>query len=87
MLETIELGLGESQELKAVDRCAGMLISGTEGICRGRDVALACDGDVQLVGAAMLQVIRLSRRAFSVAAGDICSYDLSQGPPRMAFTS
>jgi hypothetical protein len=40
ILETIELGLGESQQLSAVDRGAGIVIGGADGICLGRDVAL-----------------------------------------------
>lgn len=40
ILETMELGLGESQQLSAVERCAGILSGGAEGICRGKEVAL-----------------------------------------------
>jgi hypothetical protein len=40
ILETIELGLGESVQLRADGRDIGMLIAGTDGMCRGIETAL-----------------------------------------------
>jgi len=71
ILETIEPGLGESQQLNAVGRDAGMVSGGNEGRCRGSDAALICDGVGELVDDTILQVILRSSIALSVGAAEI----------------
>ena len=73
MLDTTELGLGESQQLNAVGRGAGMLIGGTEGICRGMDAALMWEPAGELVEANVLQVILRSSIGLREGAAEVCS--------------
>jgi hypothetical protein len=67
----MEPGLGESQELRAVERGTGMLIGGTEGMCRGRDAALRYDGAGELVDEGVLYVILRSSIVLRAGAADI----------------
>lgn len=67
----MEPGLGESQQLSAVGRGAGMLIGGTEGMCRGIDAALICEGVGELVEDSMLHVILRSSIVLSEGATEI----------------
>jgi hypothetical protein len=73
MLEVIEPGLGESQVLSAVGRDAGMLIGGTEGMCRGMEEALMWDIDGELVEERVLQLILRSSIALSDGTAEIKS--------------
>ena len=68
MLETMDPGLGESLQLSAVGRGAGILIGGTEGMCRGSDAARVCAGAGELVDDNMLHVTLRSSIALSVGA-------------------
>jgi hypothetical protein len=87
MLETTELGLGESQELNAVGRDAGMLMDGTDGMCRDIDPSAISEGVGELVEESVLLVSLLSSIALRDGAAEVCSYGLSDGPPSAATTS
>jgi len=87
MLETMELGLGESQKFDAVGRGAGVLIGGTDGMCRGIDSALISDSVGELVEESVLLVNLLSSIALRDEAAEVCSYDMLDGPPNAATTS
>jgi hypothetical protein len=69
----IEPGLGESHELSAVGRDAGILIGGTEGIWRGIEEALMFEAAGELVEESVLQVILRSSIALRDGAADIRS--------------
>lgn len=71
MLETIEPGLGESQQLSAVGRDAGILICGTEGMWRGTEAALMAGGACAFVEGSALQVILRSSMVLSVGAAEM----------------
>lgn len=60
MLDTIEVGLRDSQLLNAAGREVGMLSSGTEGRCRGTEAALDCFGNGELEVATLLVMRRSS---------------------------
>ena len=60
MLDTIDVGLKDSQLLSAAGRDAGMLSDGTEWTCRGTETALDCCGSGELVDDNMLLVMRRS---------------------------
>lgn len=88
ILETIELGLGESQELSAIGRRVGISIAGTDGICRGKEVALMLVGITgELVDETVLHVILLSSIALRLGAAENWSYVLSTDPPRAVIIS
>jgi hypothetical protein len=71
MLDTIELGLGESQQLKAVGLGTGTFMAGTEGMCRGIEAALVREGVGELVDDSMLQATLRSIIAPSAGAAEI----------------
>jgi hypothetical protein len=71
MLETIEPGLGESQQLSAVGRDAGILICDTEGMWRGTEAALMVAGAFAFVEGSVLQVILRSSMVLSVGAAEM----------------
>jgi hypothetical protein len=73
MLDTMDPGLGESQQLEAVGRDVGMLMGGTEGMCRGIEAALICDGTGELVDDSVLHVILRSSIALSAGATETWS--------------
>lgn len=60
MLETIEVGLRDSQLLKAVGCDVGMLSDGTEGKCRGTEAGLECWGNGELADNALPLMMRRS---------------------------
>lgn len=64
-----------------------MLIGGTEGRCRGMDVALIRDAVGEHVEDRVLHVILRSSMALRLGAAETCSYDLSEGPPSATTTS
>jgi hypothetical protein len=66
----MEPGLGESQELRAVDCGTGMLIGGTEGMCRGGDAAPICDGAGEPVDERVLYVILRSSIVLRAGAAE-----------------
>lgn len=57
ILDTMEPGLGESQQLNAVGRDAGILICDTEGIWRGTEAALMVAEGGAVVDGSVLHVI------------------------------
>lgn len=71
MLEAMEPGLGESVQLKAVERGAGMAIGGIDGKCRGIETARVCEGVGELVDERTLLVILRSSIALSMGPEDI----------------
>lgn len=74
ILETIDVGLRESQLLNAAGRVAGMLSEGIDGMCRGTDTALEpCDDKGVLVEDAMLLVMRRSRTLWRAGEEETCS--------------
>jgi len=87
ILDTIDPGLGESLQLSAVGRGAGIVIGGTDGMCRGIETALACEGTGELVDDKALLVILRSSIALSVGADEIWSYNRSAVPPSATTTS
>lgn len=87
MLDTIDVGLNDSQLLKATDRDAGMLSDGTEGRCRGTEADLERWDTGGLVDDTILLVIRRSSTVFSAGPDDTCSNEFSTGPPSAATIS
>lgn len=73
MLETTELGLGESQELNAVGRGAGMLMDGTDGMCRDIGPSVISEGVGELVEESVLLVSLRSSIALREGAAEVCS--------------
>ena len=64
-----------------------MLSDGSESMCRGTEAALDCCGNGELVGDAMLLVMRRSSTLLRAGTDDTCSNDLSVGPPSAATMS
>jgi hypothetical protein len=87
MLETTELGLGESQELNAVGRGAGMLMDGTNGMSPDIGPPVISEGIGELVEECVLLASPLSSIALREAAAEVCSYGLPDGPRSAATTS
>jgi hypothetical protein len=87
ILDTTELGLGESLQLSEVGRGTGMLRGGTEDSCRGIETALRCDGTAELVEGSVLQVILRSSIAVREGTAENWSYAMSGGPPSVIMTS
>ena len=71
MLETIEPGLGESQQLNAVGRDAGILICDAEGMWRGTEAALMVAGAAAVVDGSVLHVILRSSMVLSVDTAEM----------------
>ena len=71
MLDTIEPGLGESQQLSAVGRDAGILICDTDGMWRGTEAALMVAGADAVVEGSVLHVILRSSMALSVGTDEV----------------
>ena len=87
MLDTIEVGLGDSQLLNTADFAMGMLRNGTEGEWQGTEAGIGRGGSGSIVGVTILLVIRGSSILIRTGADETCSYDLSFGPPSAATMS
>lgn len=87
MLETIEVGLRDSQLLNAAGLDAGMLSDGTDVKYGGIETALECCGSGELVEDSTLLVMRRSSTLLRFGVDETWSNDLSVGPPSAATMS